>query len=67
MKHNLMADIGFLPVDKEALDQAKPDQLRLFLSTTLDRGVDSLVKRYLKSPKSHFLQNNSAFVSTMEN
>jgi superfamily II DNA/RNA helicase len=64
---HLMADIGFLSFVKETLDHAKPDELRLFLSTTLDRGVDSLVKQYLKIPKLHFLQNNSAFVSTMEN
>jgi len=33
---------------------------------TLDRGVDSLVRQYLKNPKTHSLQNDRASVSTME-
>jgi hypothetical protein len=66
-KAYLIGDIGFFPSDREAIDQAKPDELRLFPSTTLKRSVGSLVKQYFKSPKLHFLQNNSAFVSTMEN
>ena len=61
-----MADMGFLPVVKEILDQAKPDGQRLLFSATLDRGVDTLVKQYLKSPKTHSLQNDRASVSTME-
>jgi superfamily II DNA/RNA helicase len=61
-----MADMGFLPVVKEILDQAKLDGQRLLFSATLDRGVDSLVKQYLKSPKTHSLQNDRASVSTME-
>ena len=61
-----MADMGFLPVVKEILDQAKLDGQRLLFSATLDRGVDSLVRQYLKSPKTHSLQNDRASVSTME-
>jgi superfamily II DNA/RNA helicase len=61
-----MADMGFLPVVKEILDQAKPDGQRLLFSATLDRGVDSLVRKYLKDPKTHSLQNDRASVSTME-
>ncbi len=61
-----MADMGFLPVVKEILDQAKPNGQFLLFSATLDRGVDSLVKGYLKSPKTHSLQNDRASVSTME-
>jgi superfamily II DNA/RNA helicase len=61
-----MADMGFLPVVKEILDQAKLDGQRLLFSATLDRGVDSLVKQYLKSPKTHSLQNDRASVSTMD-
>ena len=61
-----MADMGFLPVVKEILDQAKLDGQRLLFSATLDRGVDSLVRQYLKNPKSHSLQNDRASVSTME-
>ncbi|CAN2173585.1 SrmB Superfamily II DNA and RNA helicases [Candidatus Nanopelagicaceae bacterium] len=61
-----MADMGFLPVVKEILDQARLDGQRLLFSATLDRGVDSLVKQYLKNPKTHSLQNDRASVSTME-
>jgi superfamily II DNA/RNA helicase len=61
-----MADMGFLPVVKEILDQGKMGGQRLLFSATLDRGVDSLVKSYLKNPKTHSLQNDRASVSTME-
>jgi superfamily II DNA/RNA helicase len=61
-----MADMGFLPVVKEILDQAKPDGQRLLFSATLDRGVDALVKKYLNDPKTHSLQNDRASVSTMK-
>jgi superfamily II DNA/RNA helicase len=61
-----MADMGFLPVVKEILDQARLDGQRLLFSATLDRGVDSLVRQYLKNPKTHSLQNDRASVSTME-
>lgn len=61
-----MADMGFLPVVKEILDQAKLDGQRLLFSATLDRGVDSLVRQYLKNPKTHSLQNDRASVSTMD-
>ena len=37
----------------------------LLFSATLDRGVDSLIKSYLKSPKTHSLLNDRASVSTM--
>jgi superfamily II DNA/RNA helicase len=61
-----MADMGFLPVVKEILDQGKMGGQRLLFSATLDRGVDSLVKSYLKNPKTHSLQNDRASVSTMD-
>jgi superfamily II DNA/RNA helicase len=61
-----MADMGFLPVVSEILDQAKPTGQRLLFSATLDRGVDALVKKYLKSPRTHALQNDRASVDTME-
>lgn len=61
-----MADMGFLPVVKEILDQAQLGGQRLLFSATLDRGVDSLVRQYLKNPKTHSLQNDRASVATME-
>ncbi len=61
-----MADMGFLPVVKQILDQAKLDGQRMLFSATLDRGVDALVRQYLKNPKTHSLQNDRASVRTME-
>ena len=61
-----MADMGFLSVVNEILDQVRLDGQRLLCSATLDRGIDSLVKQYLKSPKTHLLQSDRASVSTME-
>src|SRR3712207_8245509 len=48
-----MADLGFLPVVKELLDQTDRDAQRLLFSATLDGEVDSLVRRYLKDPARH--------------
>ena len=61
-----MADMGFLPVVKEILDQSDSRGQRLLFSATLDRGVDSLVRQYLKNPKTHSLQSDKASVITME-
>ncbi len=48
-----MADMGFLPAVKQILNQAKKDGQRFLFSATLDRGVDSLVRQFLKEPKTH--------------
>ncbi|HUE58793.1 MAG TPA: DEAD/DEAH box helicase [Acidimicrobiales bacterium] len=45
-----MADMGFLPEVKAILDQVRPDRQTLLFSATLDGDVDTLVKRYQKSP-----------------
>src|SRR3954464_12829284 len=50
---DFMADLGFLPVVKELLDQTVSDAQRLLFSATLDGEVDSLVRRYLKDPARH--------------
>jgi superfamily II DNA/RNA helicase len=50
---DFMADLGFLPVVKELLDQTASDAQRLLFSATLDGEVDSLVRRYLKDPARH--------------
>ena len=50
---DFMADLGFLPVVKELLDQTVGDAQRLLFSATLDGEVDSLVRRYLKDPARH--------------
>ena len=50
---DFMADLGFLPVVKELLDQTDRDAQRLLFSATLDGEVDTLVRRYLKDPARH--------------
>ena len=55
-----MADMGFLPVVKDILGQTKDDGQRLLFSATLDRDVDSLVKRFLKDPITHSLENEKS-------
>ena len=48
-----MADMGFLPDVKRILDLTKPGGQRMLFSATLDKDVDSLVKKYLKNPVTH--------------
>ncbi|MCA1691575.1 MAG: DEAD/DEAH box helicase, partial [Actinobacteria bacterium] len=48
-----LADLGFLPAVKRLLDQTPAGGQRLLFSATLDRGVDSLVRRYLNNPVTH--------------
>jgi superfamily II DNA/RNA helicase len=48
-----MADMGFLPAVKQILNQSKKDGQRFLFSATLDRGVDGLVRQYLREPKTH--------------
>jgi superfamily II DNA/RNA helicase len=48
-----MADMGFLPAVKQILNQAKKGGQRFLFSATLDRGVDGLVRQYLKEPRTH--------------
>ena len=60
-----MADMGFLPVVKDILGQTKDDGQRLLFSATLDRDVDSLVKRFLKNPITHSLENEKSRAADM--
>ncbi|MGH3682346.1 MAG: DEAD/DEAH box helicase, partial [Natronosporangium sp.] len=48
-----MADLGFLPVVRELLDQTPRSGQRLLFSATLDAGVDTLVRRFLTDPVTH--------------
>jgi superfamily II DNA/RNA helicase len=48
-----MADLGFLPDVSKILDETQPDGQRMLFSATLDRGVDTLVSRYLTDPAIH--------------
>ncbi len=60
-----MADLGFLPAVKRLLDATPPGTQRLLFSATLDRGVDVLVKRYLKNPVTHSVDSATAEVPQM--
>ena len=45
-----MADLGFLPAVRRLLDQTPKGGQRLLFSATLDKAIDVLVKRFLRSP-----------------
>ncbi|MBO0609651.1 DEAD/DEAH box helicase [Myceligenerans salitolerans] len=55
-----MADLGFLPGVKRILDRTPQGGQRLLFSATLDNGVDVLVKRYLKQPVTHSVDDAAA-------
>ncbi|HYJ74251.1 MAG TPA: DEAD/DEAH box helicase [Kineosporiaceae bacterium] len=48
-----MADLGFLPVVTRLLEQTPEGGQRLLFSATLDRGVSTLVDRFLTDPAVH--------------
>ncbi|MCA5892113.1 DEAD/DEAH box helicase [Isoptericola sp. NEAU-Y5] len=55
-----MADLGFLPGVKRIMDRTPSVGQRLLFSATLDNGVDVLVKRYLKTPVTHSVDDAAA-------
>jgi superfamily II DNA/RNA helicase len=61
-----MADLGFLPVVRQLLDQTPADGQRLLFSATLDGDVASLVSQYLTDPAIKALAEPRAAVDTME-
>ena len=61
-----MADLGFLPAVKRLLDRTPRGTQRLLFSATLDRGVDTLVQRYLNQPVTHSVDDESSHVPAME-
>jgi superfamily II DNA/RNA helicase len=60
-----MADLGFLPAVKRLLDATPTSTQRLLFSATLDRGVDVLVRRYLKNPVTHSVDSAASEVPQM--
>jgi superfamily II DNA/RNA helicase len=60
-----MADLGFLPVVRQLLDQTPPRGQRLLFSATLDGDVATLVKAYLNDPVEHALAVPEASIETM--
>jgi len=61
-----MADMGFLPAVRALLDQVPAGGQRMLFSATLDRDVDTIVRRYLTDPVTHSLEPASLSVTTME-
>ena len=60
-----MADLGFLPGVTRILAATPAGGQRLLFSATLDRGVDTLAKRFLSSPVSHEVDEASVPVGEM--
>lgn len=61
-----MADLGFLPAVRRLLDATPSEGQRLLFSATLDGDVDVLVRRYLRSPRLHAVDDADASASAMQ-
>ena len=61
-----MAEMGFLEAIEQILDQVPTDGQRLLFSATLDRGIDTVVERYLTDPVEHATDDGTASISTMD-
>ncbi|NYT96809.1 DEAD/DEAH box helicase [Salinispora sp. H7-4] len=61
-----MADMGFLPEVTELLAKTPADAQRLLFSATLDRDVDTLVRRFMTDPVTHSTAPPTAAVATMD-
>ncbi|MBT2207852.1 DEAD/DEAH box helicase [Actinomadura sp. NEAU-AAG7] len=61
-----MTDMGFLPQVTRLLDQTPPGGQRMLFSATLDRNVDTLVRRFLDDPVTHSVDPSAGAVTTME-
>jgi superfamily II DNA/RNA helicase len=55
-----MADLGFLPVVTQLLEQVPSAGQRLLFSATLDNDVDVLVRRFLTDPVTHSVEPDTA-------
>ena len=61
-----MADMGFLPGVKRILTKVPREAQHLLFSATLDRGIDTVVDKYLVDPVTHSTDDGTATVTTME-
>lgn len=61
-----MADLGFLPVVTQLLDKTPPNGQRLLFSATLDRGVGTLVRRFLTDPAVHAVADAMAPIESVD-
>jgi len=59
-----MADLGFLPDVRTIMDGTPANSQRLLFSATLDRDVNTLVKRYLTNPLTHSVDSDKAEASS---
>ncbi|WP_243224781.1 DEAD/DEAH box helicase [Microbacterium sp. CIAB417] len=60
-----MADLGFLPGVTRILQATPTGGQRLLFSATLDRGIDTLARRFLVNPVSHEVDEASVPVGEM--
>ncbi len=63
---DFMADLGFLPVVTNLLAQTADGGQRMLFSATLDRGVGTLVGKFLSDPAVHAVAPAAAPVEAME-
>ncbi|MBB6119183.1 DEAD/DEAH box helicase [Nocardiopsis algeriensis] len=61
-----MTDMGFMPQVTAILQEVPSDGQRMLFSATLDRNVDTLVRRFLNDPVVHSVDLSQGAVSTME-
>jgi superfamily II DNA/RNA helicase len=60
-----MADLGFLPVVRRLMEQTPRDGQRMLFSATLDNGVDVLVKRFMRRPVTHSVDDGAEVSADM--
>ena len=60
-----MADLGFLPGVTRILAATPAGGQRMLFSATLDNGVDKLVKRFLRNPVTHSIDEANSPVAQM--
>ena len=61
-----LADLGFLPAVQRILDQTPAGGQRMLFSATLDRAVDTVVRRYLINPVTHSVDSADATPPDLE-
>jgi len=60
-----MADLGFMPEVTELLDQLPEGGQRMLFSATMEKEIDTLVRRYLVTPVVHEVDAAQGAVTTM--
>ncbi|MFC6707804.1 DEAD/DEAH box helicase [Flexivirga alba] len=61
-----MAEMGFLEAIEQILDQVPAGGQRLLFSATLDRGIDTVVERYLTDPVEHATDDGTSSIAGMD-